>query len=172
MKKNEVVPGKYMTELKHLLHDLVHTNKDNAKVEDLSLAVCKSESTIYKAVSLTEDNPPAFDIYWLAIISNLKKNYKVVSYLNKVTGHFPPLRIPRVKAQNLNESKTIINYKKVCDRAFLSLYEFVAEPEEEKLQELHKNLDEIIKESVSIQKAANPHLQKKLLSQMELFDEQ
>lgn len=152
------LPVGYVEKMRMLKSDLLLSKTEKVSVEDLSRMVMKSTSTLYKACSMTEDNPPPFDVDWLVPFMNAKHNYKILRQLCLMTGHLPPAKMPAFKKTPPEESKMAIEYQKISNEAVTKLMEFLVEPNETLYQELKVSLEQIIKESLTINSYCKNHI--------------
>ncbi|MCF8261577.1 MAG: hypothetical protein K9J12_12440 [Melioribacteraceae bacterium] len=103
-------PIGHIEKMRELKAELILTHKKHASVEDLASLAMKSTSTIYKACSITEDNPPPFDADWIVPFTNAKRNYKIIRYLNIMTGHLPPVKLPHFARSEKKFAVTVNHY--------------------------------------------------------------
>lgn len=159
------IPVGYIEKMRMLKSELLLGNHENASVEDLSRIAMKSNSTLYKACSITEDNPPPFDLEWLVPFMNAKKNYNILKHLCLMCGFLPPAKIPSYKKEIKDKNKMTIEYQKICNEAVTNLMEFINDPTENKYDDLRKSLEQVIKKSLT----ANNYCRNHIGDQGELF---
>lgn len=162
---DNIIPAGYTDQMRKLKHDLLFSKEKKASVEDLAAIVLKSTSTLYKACSLTEDNPPPFELDWLVPFMIAKKNYKILKHISILTGHLPPVKIPPFKKSSVDENKSAIEYQKTANQAVTSLFTFINEPTKSNFDILNELLENVIKESLH----NKFYCAKKLSGQFELF---
>jgi hypothetical protein len=133
----------YADELENFISRLVIGNSKNITVDTLARVAGKSTSLVYKAASPNDETP--FPVSWLPAFMNIKDDYEVLNLLCVLTGHLPPVRVPKFKLLKEDEIKVINSFNKTVNRLSEAFSDHLDEPDNISFKEYKRLAEDTIK---------------------------